>query len=58
MTKYDDEAKRTLRETLDEWDYNKSVKPNGPEKLQTFNRKNPPKKTIKETTVEDSRAGF
>ena len=58
ITKYDTGAKTTIRETLENVDYNANVVPKGPKKLQTFNRKNPPKKTTKETTVEDSRSGF
>ena len=58
ITKYDTGAKTTIRETLDDVDYTTNISPRGPKKLQTFNRKNPPKKTTKETTVEDSRAGF
>ena len=55
--KYDTPMKVTLRNTLKNWDYNKSLKPIGPNKLQTFNKKNPPKTTIKETTVTSVREG-
>ena len=58
ITKYDTGAKTTIRETLKDIDYTANISPRGPKKLQTFNRKNPPKKTTKETTVEDSRSGF
>ena len=43
MTKYDDEAKRTLRETWMSGITTRALKPS-PEKLQTFNRKNPQRK--------------
>lgn len=55
---YDTKPKTTVRETMENPDYSSNMVPTGPRKLQTFNRANPPKKTTKETTVEDSRAGF
>ena len=50
VLQHDTGAKTTGRETLDNHDYNMNL--SAPRKLQTFNKKNPPKKTTKETTVE------
>jgi hypothetical protein len=58
VQKYDTKPKTTIRETMENPDFSSNVVPTGPRKLKTFNRANPPKKTTKETTVEDSRAGF
>ena len=55
VTKYDTLPKTTIRQTLDEVDNNVNI--GGPKKLQTFNKKNPPKKTVKETTVDKVREG-
>ena len=52
-----DKPKVTIRNTLDNVSNNLNINPGGPKKLQTFNKNNPPKTTVKETTVEEVRAG-
>lgn len=58
VSKYDTLPKNTLRQTLDQPDYGGNIVPDGPKKLQTFNKANPPKTTVKETLVEETRDGF
>jgi hypothetical protein len=52
---YDTKPKITLRNTLKNIGTNHNM--NGPRKLETFNKNNPPRKTIKETTVDKVREG-
>ena len=58
IVKYDTLPKFTLRNTMKNVDTRLNATPKGPQKLETFNKLNPPKTTVRETTEDKTREGF